>query len=160
MDTHAKHGLFLRFCVVLLASIAPLIFWLYREDQVSISEFWGTSLTPLFIFTNAATSYFFFSLEKWKPSAVFLLLLTAFSVEDFFVLHNIFAASFFLYNFIPLATDKRLYYYIAPYVLSLAFVEIPDIFFSECLAIFTLCTYHAHRILLIWHITKSRRRIN
>lgn len=156
MDIANKNSFLVRAIVILVAAVAPFIYTHYQQDEVSISEFWGTGLEPLFIFTNAATSYFFFSTEKWKPSAILLLLLTAFSVDKFAIAHNVFAASFFIYNFIPLATDKRLNIYAVPYTATLAFVQWPDIFVTEVLAVLVLCVFHAHLLWIKWSVVKRR----
>jgi hypothetical protein len=160
MDIAIMNSFLVRTLVVLVAAIAPFIYMQYHTDEISISEFWGTHLEPLFIFTNAATSYFFFSTEKWKPSAILLLLLTAFSVEKFPLPHNIFAAAFFLYSFMPLVTDKRLSIYAAVYISSLVFISWPNIFLAETIGILTLCAFHLHTLILKWVAVKKRHSLH
>jgi hypothetical protein len=154
-----RHEFLLRAVVLLVAFAALLVYGMQQTNQVSISDFWSTPLQPLFIFVNAATSYYFFSTEKWQPSAIFLLLLTAFPVDNYMVLHNIFATSFFVYSAIPIATDKRLNIYLGPYVLSLAFVNWPDIFFSEVIAVSTLCLFQGHKLYLRYKVHRIRKEL-
>jgi hypothetical protein len=159
MDIASRNNFLIRAFVVIVAAVAPFIYMQYRHEEVSISEFWGSGLEPLFIFTNAATSYFFFSIEKWRPSAILLLLLTAFSVDSFLLMHNVYAVAFFVYSLIPIVLDKRLSLYAVPYLFSLVFVNWPDIFLAEVIAITSLCTFHAHLLWLNWKIAKNRKKL-
>jgi len=152
-------NMLVRLIVIVISFVAPFVYTLHRTDQASMSEFWSTHLQPLFIFVNAATSYYFFSTERWKPAAILLLLLTAFSVEDHFVLHNIFAITFFVYSIFPLMADKRLSLYIAPYFMSMTLIHWPDIFFAEFVAISTLSAFHFHKLCLLWAASKQRKKL-
>ena len=80
----------------IIAVIQPFIIYLTCGHLDSISQSWNTPLQPLFIFTNALVSYFFFDLPKWRISAVLLLLLTVFSVESYVDIHNVLAILFFI----------------------------------------------------------------
>ena len=90
--------LFKRLFISIIAVLQPFIIYFVCGDLVSISQSWNTNLQPLFIFTNALVSYFFFDIPKWRIPAVLLLLLTVFSVKDWFLLHNILAILFFVHS--------------------------------------------------------------
>jgi len=56
-----KKGVVFRVLVVVLAMLQPIVIvWLYGIHFPSISSTWDTMLQPLFIITNAVTSFFFF----------------------------------------------------------------------------------------------------
>jgi len=88
-----------RLFTTIIALLQPFIIYFVCGDLISISQSWNTPLQPLFIFTNALVSYFFFDIHNWRIPAILLLLLTVFSVKDYFMLHNILAISFFIYNY-------------------------------------------------------------
>jgi hypothetical protein len=114
-----KNDILIRGFVLLLAILQPIIIVLcYGFDVFSISSIWLTGLQPLFIITNACTSYFLFDIKGWWIPAILLLLLTAFSIEFNSIIHNILAVSFFLSCVKSLGGIKRLSWYIFPYVFS------------------------------------------
>ena len=145
--------------LVLLTTLASVVVYCQYDDKNSFSAMWESPIQPMFIFVNAITSYYFFIMDKWRLSGIFLLLLTAFSIKNFFIIHNVFAISFFAYSVIPIATDKRLSIYLVPYMLSLAFVNWPNIFFSEIIAISTLCAFHAHKLYFQYKIMRTRKKL-
>ena len=127
-----------------LAVLQPFIIYFTCGPLLSISQSWTTPLQPLFIFTNALVSYFFFDLPKWRISSVFLLLLTVFSVKDWFMLHNILAISFFVFSAIPLWSLKKFRFYLPIYIFSLFFLFFDGLYWAETWGIVTLCFYHIH----------------
>jgi hypothetical protein len=58
-----KYDFYVRLFVVLLAMIQPYIIYQVYEGLSAISLVWGTILEPLFIVTNALTSYYLFSMK-------------------------------------------------------------------------------------------------
>jgi hypothetical protein len=80
---------------VALAIAAPIIMIASHGVLPSLSKYWETEWQPLFILCNAVTSYFFFTLPRWRLAAAALMLLTAFSVTDWPFTHNMFAVVFF-----------------------------------------------------------------
>lgn len=138
-------------CIALVVALAqPIIILLYNGvDTISISSMWGTDLQPLFILTNAMTSYFFFQTKHWIIPSVFLLLLTAFSVNMYPILHNILAVSFFLSVFYPLykVRDKM---FLILYACSIPFLLLSDFFWMECWAIYIICAYHLKNLYIFW----------
>lgn len=138
-----RWDLFERLFTSFLAVIQPfIIFFLYGDDH-AISKSWDTPLQPLFIITNALTSFFFFKIPKWRIPAILLLLLTSFSVTDYFILHNIFATLFFVFSGISLWSLKKFRYYLGLFLLSFLFL-FHGLFWTETFGIIVLVLYHMH----------------
>ena len=49
--------------VILVSALYPFILISIEGELISISQYWNTSLQPLFIVANVMTAYFFFSIE-------------------------------------------------------------------------------------------------
>ena len=128
----------------ILAVLQPFIIYFVCGELVSISQSWNTPLQPLFIFTNALVSYFLFDLPKWRVPAVLLLLLTVFSVQSWFVLHNILAICFFIFAGVSMISLKKFRFYIPIYLISLFFLLNGGFFWMETWAIIILVAYHLH----------------
>jgi hypothetical protein len=141
---------------ILLAIVSPFVMLHYFPGSTSISMFWKTDFQPLFIFTNAATSYFLFSTEKWRLSAFFLLMLTAFSVEKFTDFHNFLALAFFLSNLYPLRIEKRFKLYFYFYAATLP-IFLKSFLWGEIAAVIILCCYHLHLLIHIRMIHIKRQ---
>jgi hypothetical protein len=116
----------------------------------SLSTYWETPMQPLFIIINASTSYHMFAISnwRWRPSAVMLLTLTAFSVTDYGTTHNVLAVLFFVVSLLPLYLSKRYKYCFWLYLGTLP-VMIYDMLLGEILAIFILCLFHGLILLKI-----------
>jgi hypothetical protein len=142
-----KFDIIKRLFTCVLAVLQPFIIYFVCGNLVSISQSWTTPLQPLFIFTNALVSYFFFDLPKWRIPAVLLLLLTVFSVENWFVLHNILAVSFFVMSGVSMLSLKKFRFYIPLYLISLFFLLNGGFFWMETWAIVCLVFYHMHIML-------------
>lgn len=145
----------IRVLVILLTLIQPLIILLTLGDTPSISSIWSTYLQPLFIITNAITSYFLFSTKRWFLPSLFLLLLTAFSIDFNLMLHNIFAGLFFLVCIYSLTGIRRLRWYLIPYLLSGVVLLFFGIFWTEVWAITIICSYHLHVIYISYCINEK-----
>ena len=144
-----------RLVASVLAVLQPFIIYFCYGDMHSISQVWGTTLQPMFIIVNALVSFFFFKLEKWKIPALLILLLTAFPVTDYFILHNIIAVSFFIFSGISLWSIKRFRLYILVYLVSGIFL-FDGLFWVETWAIITLVFYHIHLMLHTLLIIRNR----
>lgn len=139
--------LFVKFFVIAVAMLQPIIILIVCGFDVhSISSTWLTVLQPLFIVTNAMTSYLFFDIKKWKIPAILLLLLTAFSVEFSMITHNIIATGFFLSCLYPLISARRLKIYLYLYIISIIFLIFFGIFWFEVWGVYVLCAYHLHML--------------
>jgi hypothetical protein len=150
-----KTEYFLRMSVITLAFITPIIFLVTEGYLPSISNYWRTPLQPLFIISNASTSYYFFeSHNRWRIPAVFLLMLTAFSVDSYPLVHNILAIIFFVSCLIPLYKTKHYKMFFWAYVCSVLFMPI-SITLGEFLSISVLCIFHGLMINKIYKIKKK-----
>lgn len=124
-----------------LAVLTPLLMILCYGPLPSISKYWETEWQPLFILSNAVTSYFFFTLPKWKLPAVFLMLLTAFSVQEYQYIHNLFAIAFFLSSYWVLWYSKRYPVFLLQY--GVGIIVMPFSFlWGEVISISALSLYH------------------
>jgi hypothetical protein len=131
--------------VIFLAALSPFLYIFTCGQLPSISSYWETPMQPLFIFINASTSYYLFSFKNWWIPSFFLMLLTAFSVSNFFWTHNIFAILFFISCAISI-TKSKYKFYIIPYLISLIpLIIFKNILISEIIAVLTICTFHLHR---------------
>jgi len=126
-----------------------IVIVLSKEPLDSISSTWGTPLQPMFIITNALTSYFFFELKKWRLAALFLLLLTAFPLDTFKIVHDISATLFFLFCMRGLFFIKKFRFYLIIYMISPLIWIVFNLFWFEVYAIFVLCLYHLNLIYYI-----------
>lgn len=153
------NNMLVKLFVLLLALLQPLIIILcYGVDVYSISAIWLTTLQPLFIITNAFTSYYLFDLKRWRVPSLFLLLLTAFSIEFSMITHNIFAIIFFVTCVYSLFGIRRLRWYILIYILSLlVLVFTSSVFWTEVWAIIVICSYHLHSIYIAHCLHKKRK---
>jgi hypothetical protein len=147
----------IRLGVVILAIASPFICLLFHGELDSYSQYWETDLRPLFIFTNASTSYFLFSMKRWWPSALCLMILTAFSFDQYLWIHNISAIIFFLICGILIFKDRRHSWYSLPYFSSLIVLIYYGIFWAEVLAILVICSFHLHRMVR-YHLIDIKRK--
>ena len=149
--------MFERLVASVLAVLQPFIIYFCYGDLKSISQSWETPLQPMFIIINALVSFFFFKLEKWRIPALLLLLLTAFPVTDYFILHNTIAVSFFIFSGISLWSIKRFRLYTLVYLISGLFL-FDGLFWAETWGIITLVFYHIH--IMLYTLFLSRNRSN
>jgi hypothetical protein len=132
---------YIRIAVIIFAAITPFLCILSHGYLPSLSSYWKTDLQPLFIIANAATSYYLYSVKIWRPSALLLLLLTAFSVELFPLTHNFLAVIFFFMNIYPLYKRRFFKWTIWIYFSSLLVLPFSMIF-AEIIAINAICLHH------------------
>lgn len=134
--------------------IYPIIVLLSIGQVKSFSVTWNTDLQPLFIFTNAITSYFLFSSDRWRFSALFLLLLTCISVEFSSTFHDLLAAIFFISCIKPMLAINRLKPYVILYILSVPTIFMVNLFWFETVAVWILCLYHLHYLFVKINLQK------
>lgn len=147
--------MFERLFTSFLAVVQPFIIYFLYGDEDAISRIWGTPLQPMFIIINALVSFFFFKLPKWRVPALLLLLLTAFPVCNYFVLHNIFAILFFIFSGVSLWSLKKFRYYLAIFLMSSLFL-LDGLFWTETWGIITLVVYHIHVLIYTLRLTRNR----
>lgn len=145
-----------RILVVFLAVLAPLICIGVYGELDSVSAYWRTDLQPLFIITNAATSFYFYSNKNkmWRFSALMLLLLTAFSVELYGTFHNIIAVLFFISNLYPLYKSNHFKWVLWIYLSSLVIFAF-SMLYAEIVAIDALCIFHVLKLIRLQMLQKE-----
>jgi hypothetical protein len=151
-----KYDFYVRLFVVLLAMIQPYIIYQVYEGLSAISLVWGTMLEPLFVTTNALTSYYLFSTKNWEFPALCLLLLTAFSLAMFPITHNVIAIIFFLSVIYPLYKTKRFKFVLWMYPIAIPIGYFWGVFWAETWGIVLMCTYHL--FLITYKNLLSKRR--
>ena len=137
-----RFDFFVRLFVIILALLQPYIVYWTLGDIKALSLVWGTPLEPLFIATNALTSYYLFSMKRWELPALCLLLLTAFSLGTYPIVHDIIAICFFVSVVYPLYRTKRFKYFLYLYLISLLIGYMWGIFWMEVWGIAVMCLYH------------------
>jgi hypothetical protein len=151
-----KFNLILKIAVICIAMISPIIFVLGHGYERSISAYWNTEFRPLFIITNALTSYFLFTMIRWRISGIAMMLLTAFAVDQYLTMHNIFAGVFFIWTFFILLFDKRFAFYSLIYFCC-GIISIFWILLGEILVVETIVAYHLHSLIYAIKIQKRRK---
>lgn len=128
-----------------MAVLAPIVFMASGADRNSFSLYWGTAAEPWFILTVASTSFYMFQSERWRPAAVFALVITAFNAYQWPVTHNVAAVLFFVACWYAIAVGPRRLraVYLAPYTLSMVGVAW-SYFAVEVLMTYVLVAYHVH----------------
>ena len=155
-----KYDFYIKLLVIITSIIQPFILMSICGELWSISSYWKTPLQPLFIFVNAATSYYFFSTDKWLIPSIFLLLLTAFSIELYPTIHNVFAGLFFLSCTYPLFTLKRFRFFGIIYPMSiLIFLSLGMLWF-EIYCVLILGSYHLTILLYKHYLDKIREQLH
>jgi positive regulator of sigma E activity len=134
----------LKIGIIILAALSPFVYILTYGQYNSISSYEDTLLQPMFIFINAVTSYYLFSIKNWWIPAVLLMLVTSFSVSMFFWTHNIFAVLFFIFCGVSILRS-RLKWYFLPYFLSIIPLLFKNILWAEIISILIVCLFHLHR---------------
>jgi len=156
MEFIKKFEFYIKIFVILLSIIQPFILLSICGELWSISSYWRTPLQPMFIMINAATSYFFFSTDKWLVPSIFLLLLTAFSIELYPVTHNVFAVLFFLSCNYPLLTLKRFRFFGVLYLMSIFVLFSAGMLWFEIYCVLILGSYHLTILLYKHYLDKLR----
>jgi hypothetical protein len=156
MDLIKKYDLYIKIFVIILSIIQPFILLSICGELWSISSYWRTPLQPMFIIINAATSYFFFSTDKWLVPSIFLLLLTAFSLDLYPTTHNVFAGLFFLSCNYPLLTLKRFKFFGVLYLMSIFVLLSAGMLWFEIYCVLILGSYHLTILLYKHYLDKLR----
>lgn len=148
---------FVKLLVVLISAIYPFVLLSIGGELNSLSQYWNTSLQPIFIVANVMTAYFFFSTESWKIPSFFLVLLTAFSVQLYPMTHDIIATCFFLSCIYPLFKTKRFKFLRYLYLIAPIVWIFYGLLWFEIIAILILCLYHGFSIInVLWVLHKKK----
>ena len=151
-----KYEFYIKLSVIILSIIQPFILLSICGEMWSISSYWRSPLQPMFIIVNAATSYFFFSTDKWLVPSILLLLLTAFSLDLYPTIHNIIAGLFFLSCSYPLMTLKRFQFFGILYYMSIFVLLYSGMLWFEIYCVLILGSYHLTILLYKHHLDKLR----
>lgn len=149
----------IKLLVIIVSFIYPFVLMSVEGQLGSISQYWNTSLQPLFITSNVMTAYFFFSIENWKLPCYFLVLLTAFSVQLYPITHDIIATLFFICCLIPLFRSKRFKFYAYLYFLTIPVGILYGLLWLEIFGLFILCSYHLHTLIYTMWIFHKKGKI-
>ena len=160
MEFIKKYDFYIKLFVIILSIIQPFIFLSICGELWSISSYWRTPLQPMFIIVNAATSYFFFSTDKWLIPSILLLLLTAFSLDLYPTTHNIIAGLFFFSCTYPLLTLKRFRFFGILYLLSLFVFLLSGMLWFEIYCVLILGAYHLTILIYKIRLDKLREQSN
>lgn len=147
-----------RAAVVLLAIISPFVCISIEGVLPSYSQYWSTDIRPLFIITNAATSYFLFSTFQWRLSSIFLMLLTSFSHDQYFWVHNVTAILFFIFAGVAIVKDRHFNLCIIPFLFSVVILLLFGILWAEITAITVMCIFHFLRLIKYKNIESTRKK--
>jgi len=160
MEFIKKYDFYIKLFVIILSIIQPFIFLSICGELWSISSYWRTPLQPMFIIVNAATSYFFFSTDKWLIPSILLLLLTAFSLDLYPTIHNVIAGLFFFSCTYPLLTLKRFRFFGILYLLSLFVFLLSGMLWFEIYCVLILGAYHLTILIYKIRLDKLREHSN
>jgi len=149
----------IKLLVIIVSFIYPFVLLSVEGELGSISQYWNTSLQPLFITANVMTAYFFFSIDNWKLPSYFLVLLTAFSVQLYPTTHDVIATLFFISCLIPLFKSKRFKYYAYFYFVSIPIGLISGLLWLEIWGMFILCLYHLHTLIYTMWLFHKKDKI-
>jgi hypothetical protein len=137
--------------VLIVASVTPILIFLFSGQHHSLSKSWGTPLEPLFIFNNAITSYYLYSSDRWKVSSVLLLAITALSVNSYPVCHNVIALLFFMSAGWSMFRSSRSFPFLVVYLIGSIFLPI-QMFLGETLMIYSMVLYHFYVWMIVYKI--------
>jgi len=145
----------IRLGVLVLAFISPILCLILWGYEPSLSTYWKTEMQPLFIISNATTSFYLYQVKSWRPSALTLLLVTAFSVELYPGIHNVLAVVFFIITIYPLWVTHHFKRVVWIYIVSLGVLPF-SMLGAEIIAIFALCLYHGLMLDKIYKLNKNK----
>lgn len=145
--------------IILISLLYPFVLLSVEGELMSLSQYWNTSLQPLFIVANVMTAYFFFGIDNWRFSSFLLVLVTAFSVKLYPMIHNVVAILFFLSCLYPLFKSKRFRFYSYLYLISPIVGLIWGLLYLEIYSIIILCSYHLHSIIYIMNLIHQKHKL-
>jgi hypothetical protein len=149
----------IKIIVIFISLIYPFILWSIEGELNSLSQYWNTSLQPLFILANVMTAYFFFTLDDWKISSVLLVLVTSFSVKLYPNIHNLVAVLFFISCLFPIYKSKRYKFYFYLYMVSPIIGIFWGLLYLEIYSIIVLCSYHLHSIIHVMTVLYQKHKL-
>lgn len=149
----------LKIIVILISLLYPFVLLSVEGELLSLSQYWNTSLQPVFILGNVITAYFFFGIDNWRFSSFLLVLVTAFSVKLYPMIHNVVAIMFFLSCLYPLFKSKRFKFYAYLYLLSSLVGLLWGLLYLEIYSIIILCSYHLQSIIHVMSVMYKNHKL-
>lgn len=149
----------LKIIIILISLLYPFVLLSVEGELLSLSQYWNTSLQPLFIVANVMTAYFFFGIDNWRFSSFLLVMVTAFSVKLYPMIHNVVAVMFFLSCLYPLFKSKRFKFYAYLYLLSPLVGFLLGLLYLEIYGIIILCSYHLHSIIHVMSVMYQKHKL-
>lgn len=136
---------YIAFLLAILLPIASLC--CYGNSIQSFSMLVNTDLNFMFVLLNVATAYCFINLKYWEIPGWILLLVTAFNVEQYHLIHNILGTLFFIscafsIRFGVIGMRKWIYGYL---ILAILFCWF-GLFWMETALVYYLVVFHKNFI--------------
>ncbi len=124
-------------------------------NEVTLSKLHGSQLEPLFILSTISSSISLWKYREWRAASIALMFLTAFSVHEWSLIHNLSAATFFIISSYLILIDKRLRYWsIGFFIAAVAYIH--SLLAFEVIAISTILAFHIHYFILISSVFRDR----
>ena len=143
---------FIRIFVILLSTASPAILMNTQGILDSISSYWNTPMQPFIILINVACSVLLYKIRIWRAPSFFLFMLTAFSIESYYNVHNIMGILFLATSFYSLFISNKFKYCMWFFIGSLIIMPF-SLLTGEIIAIVSLCLYH---LLLVNQVYKFK----
>lgn len=154
-----SYGYYWRLLTILTCCLYPLLCVLCVGYEKSLSQYFNTSMQPLYLLCNIATVYYFIQLKDWRIPGVLLLFLTIFSVDLYGGLHNLFAVLFFMSVLSALNNSKRYKYIKYLFIVGL-FACIFSLLVGEIICILVITIHHYLFLLKYKTIQEYNERYN
>jgi hypothetical protein len=113
----------------------------------TLSKLAGSYTEPALLLGTITTTVALWQFSNWRAPAVSLLLLTAFSVFHYEIIHNLSAVLFFTTSLISIIRAKRLKGWALGYVAA-AIGGLHSLLLFEILAISSILAFHIHYFIL------------
>jgi hypothetical protein len=117
-----------------------------HTDQ-TLSKLAGSHTEPALLLGTITTTISLWQFSNWRAPAISLLLLTAFSVFHFPLIHNLSAVLFFATSLLSIIKSKRLKGWAAGFILA-AIGGAHSLLLFEVIAISTILGFHIHYFIL------------
>jgi hypothetical protein len=142
---------YIAFLLAILLPICSLI--MYGDSIKSFSTLVNTNLNFMFVLLNITTGYCFINLKYWEITGWILILLTAFNVEQYHLLHNFLGTLFFISCALSIyygvqTMRKWIYGYVAVVLLTCWF----GLFWMETALVYFLVVFHKSYIDKFWRL--------
>ena len=147
-----------RIMICILSVLMPFVLWVSTGTKLdSLSEYFYTPMGPFFVAILTLTCYLMFTLPKWIPSAILLIVVIMFPNREFPMVHNIAAVLFFITSALAILFEGR-YAFLGWLMLVFSPIAIFDLFYAELVMILCVSSYHLKTLLLVRTLLKKNKR--